>query len=407
MPPKLLHSWDLKDIRYITCKTKFALVFNKGNLFFSGDMVQWKVEDFALKVDQDAEWVKGFIFCGWTQVRICKKHSTLLLKIGSKASGNPFTNVSTVTRVPSLSIYTHFLASNNGSFSSHLDSVGMGISSANSVLSVAPSNAGQQAADLTSLRSSRLSRVPVNGGGDSGSDVNSSGAESTAALLGAGQHRSQSRDDIKGQRQPSRSLSRCRNPSLNWSSNESSVETMSIALSEVNDHQVLHGSGNLPSPDHLVNRKDLLEKMGINPGSSHQNSRNHKPGEFAPQWSMDLGKPTDTGSISSHEETGSCQLTASTSGVRGNGVGLTPPLTPKTTGSAAAKTAQKRMLAAAPCPCDHAQSTSGLGLSADATADVSDPPSFENYDIPRQQHLSKQVTSLNKCQCHSRSTFVV
>ena len=58
-----------------------------------------------------------------------------------------------------------------------------------------------------------------------------------------------------------------------------SIETMSIAISEMteglnqleNQHQVMYGNG-LPSPDHLVNRKDLLERMGINPGASSSNN---------------------------------------------------------------------------------------------------------------------------------------
>ena len=58
-----------------------------------------------------------------------------------------------------------------------------------------------------------------------------------------------------------RSASRTR--SMNWSSNEgSSCDTMSVALSEMPDG----GGGNAVacrSPDHLVNRKALLERIGI------------------------------------------------------------------------------------------------------------------------------------------------
>ena len=38
-----------------------------------------------------------------------------------------------------------------------------------------------------------------------------------------------------------RSVSRCRNPSVNWSSNEGSIETMSIAISEMTEglHQLV------------------------------------------------------------------------------------------------------------------------------------------------------------------------
>ena len=56
-----------------------------------------------------------------------------------------------------------------------------------------------------------------------------------------------------------RSASRTR--SMNWSSNEgSSCDTMSVALSEMPD-----GVGPVAcrSPDHLVNRKALLERIGI------------------------------------------------------------------------------------------------------------------------------------------------
>ena len=59
-----------------------------------------------------------------------------------------------------------------------------------------------------------------------------------------------------------RSASRTR--SMNWSSNEgSSCDTMSVALSEMPDGG--GGSGAVPcrSPDHLVNRKALLERIGI------------------------------------------------------------------------------------------------------------------------------------------------
>ena len=41
-----------------------------------------------------------------------------------------------------------------------------------------------------------------------------------------------------------------------------------------NQHQVMYGNG-MPSPDHLVNRKDLLESMGINPGTTNNNKRSH------------------------------------------------------------------------------------------------------------------------------------
>ena len=56
------------------------------------------------------------------------------------------------------------------------------------------------------------------------------------------------------------------NTSVNWSSNEghsSSCDTASVALSEMvaAEHQVLRGHAT--SPEHLVNRKALLERMGM------------------------------------------------------------------------------------------------------------------------------------------------
>merc|ERR1711884_268662 len=130
----------------------------------------------------------------------------------------------------------------NGSFSSHLDS----ISTAPSVMSVA------------SIVDHNRSR----------SRLMDSSDDSTSALI-PHHKRSQSRDELMsttghGSRN-GRSLSRCRNPSLNWSSTEGSVETMSVAISDLTEP---HSVNLLPGPDHLVNRRDLLEKMGLNPGTS-------------------------------------------------------------------------------------------------------------------------------------------
>ena len=127
----------------------------------------------------------------------------------------------------------------NGSFSSHLDCAGS-VSAAPSVMSVAST--------VCSIDPHR-----------SRSRLMDSSDDSTSALIS--NKRSQSRDELI--RSTSRSISRCRNPSLNWSSTEGSVETMSVAISDLTEPH-----GTLPSPDHLVNRKDLLEKMGINPGAS-------------------------------------------------------------------------------------------------------------------------------------------
>ena len=171
-----------------------------------------------------------------------------------------------------------FLGSNNGSFGSHLDHIG--ITPAQSVLSVASSVRHDTSFGRPESSSRSRSRILMHADSQS-SDYNSSGNESTVALL---QKRSQSRDEISSRQttNSSRSLSRCRDPSINWSSTEGSIETMSIAISEMteglnqlgNQHQVMYGNG-MPSPDHLVNRKDLLESMGINPGTTNNNKRSH------------------------------------------------------------------------------------------------------------------------------------
>ena len=48
---------------------------------------------------------------------------------------------------------------------------------------------------------------------------------------------------------------------------------------ELNQHQVMQ---TMPSPDHLVNRKDLLERMGIHPGAptSSQKTRSHSTNRY-------------------------------------------------------------------------------------------------------------------------------
>ena len=51
---------------------------------------------------------------------------------------------------------------------------------------------------------------------------------------------------------------------------------------ELNQHQVMQ---TMPSPDHLVNRKDLLERMGIHPGttatsSTSQKTRSHSTNRY-------------------------------------------------------------------------------------------------------------------------------
>ena len=103
--------------------------------------------------------------------------------------------------------FNNISGSNNGSFSSHLDCVG--VSSAQSVLSVASSVRH----DSSRSRSRLLMHA------DSQSSDFSSGNESTVALL---QKRSLSRDELSSRQatNSSRSLSRCRNPSVNWSSTE-------------------------------------------------------------------------------------------------------------------------------------------------------------------------------------------
>ena len=91
-----------------------------------------------------------------------------------------------------------------------------------------------------------------------------------------------------------RSTSRTR--SMNWSSNEgSSCDTMSVALSEMPDGG---GTGGVAcrSPDHLVNRKALLERIGIEDNSGCRTSsrpmgmtaiQSSAGSEFGyPQWTM-------------------------------------------------------------------------------------------------------------------------
>merc|ERR1712062_365056 len=122
---------------------------------------------------------------------------------------------------------------NRRSISSNLDSIGV-VSSAQSVLSVASTTITNHEIHPIPHHMSRSSILRGHTIDSQSSDF-SSGNESTTALL---QHqRSHSRDELVSHQ---RSISRCRNPSVNWSSNEGSIETMSVAISEMTDglHQL-------------------------------------------------------------------------------------------------------------------------------------------------------------------------
>lgn len=375
VPPKLLHSWELVDLRRYGPLETGRFCFEGGSRCGKGEGIH------LLRLDDPEGLQKAF-------------ESASQSKLESRRKSR--------------------LSSSN-SFSSHLDHVG--VSAATSVLSVA-STAYAVDQGHQGQRSRRQCHH------DSQSSDLSSGAESTAALL------NNSRDDLGGFSRHSstaRSLSRCRNPSTNWSSTEGSVETMSVALSDMTDiqpcpvnlsqlesqHQVMHGNGSLPSPDHLVNRKDLLERMGLNPVTSrHSRSQASSKSmggsdDFAPQWSMEgsTGKSADRMSISSHSSQGSSggsnsahpsydipkgagngqqrrsQSTAATREV--------PHLTPKTSRkSTVGQTDQltgnlKRVLAATPCLCTPINSS-----QLPPQVKAGDSNSYENYDIPR--HLSRQ-----------------
>ena len=192
--------------------------------------------------------------------------------------------------------------------------------------------------------------------------------DSTSALI-QNHKRSQSRDElISGSGRNGRSLSRCRNPSLNWSSTEGSVETMSVAISDLTEP---HSVNLLPSPDHLVNRKDLLEKMGLNPGVSggnrkhyqHQKSNGSSNGsDFTPQWSMDLRQNSmDQSSLGSQESTAfpNYDIPKACNNIKEQ---VPPVLTPKKS-----QLRNRRMVVATPCACDAGQPIQ----------------SYENYDIPK------------------------
>ncbi len=138
---------------------------------------------------------------------------------------------------------------------------------------------------------------------------------------------------------------------------------MSIAISEMTEnlnnfdqHQIL------ASPDHLVNRKELMEKLGLQQNNNkikHQNSQqasanSRNNGEFQPQWTMELNQKQEDNmanyDVPKHSTTNG-HLTTS------------PKRTP----------VEKRMVAATPCACDGGQALN--------------PQAYENYDIPK--HVSQ------------------
>lgn len=292
VPPKLVHSWNINDLRRFGSLEGGRFCFEGGSRCGKGEGIH------ILRLDDPNELQKAF-------------EAAANCKLESKRKS------------------VMYKCSNNGSFGSHLDCIG-GVSSAQSVLSVASGSRILSHADSSEF---------------------SSGTESTMALI---QKRSQSRDELRGQR----SVSRCRNPSVNWSSNEGSIETMSLAISEMTgtdltQHQILP-----PSPEHLVNRKDLLEKMGIESGRSQSRaSRNRMKSqqqskEFAPQWSMDLNQSQESNEFPNYDVPKHA-VVSPTKKIQG----LT----------------EKRMVAATPCACDGGQPFN--------------PIAYENYDIPK--HVSQ------------------
>ena len=315
VPPKIVHSWNLNDLRRFGSLENGRFCFEGGSRCGKGEGVH------ILRMDDPQDLQRAF-------------EAATNNKLESKRK----------------SMYKTPL---NGSFSSHLDS----ISAAPSVISVA------------SIVDHNRSR----------SRLMDSSDDSTSHLI-PHHKRSQSREELlmtsgvgNGSRN-GRSLSRCRNPSLNWSSTEGSVETMSVAISDLTEP---HSVNLLPSPDHLVNRRDLLEKMGLNPGVSqhkkqhqyqHQksNGSSNNGSDFAPQWSMDLRRPNsvDQHSVGSQESAAfpNYDIPKACTNIKEQ-VGNTPPaLTPKKSQSS-----QRRLVVATPCACDEGQPIR----------------SYENYDIPK------------------------
>ena len=304
IPPKIVHSWNLNDLRRFGALENGRFCFEGGSRCGKGEGVH------ILRMDDPQDLQRAF-------------EAATNNKLESKRK-------------------SMYKTSMNGSFSSHLDS----ISTAPSVMSVA------------SIVDHNRSR----------SRLMDSSDDSTSALI-PHHKRSQSRDELMsttghGSRN-GRSLSRCRNPSLNWSSTEGSVETMSVAISDLTEP---HSVNLLPSPDHLVNRRDLLEKMGLNPGTSsnkklHQKSNgsssNNGSTDFAPQWSMDLRRPN---SVESSEAFPNYDIPKACTNIKELSNNAAPPLTPKKSQSS-----QRRLVVATPCACDEGQPIR----------------SYENYDIPK------------------------
>lgn len=302
VPPKLVHSWNMNDLRRFGSLEGGRFCFEGGSRCGKGEGIH------ILRLDDPNDLQKAFEAAA--NCKLESKRKSMMYK-----------------------------CSNNGSFGSHLDC--LGVSSAQSVLSVASGSRILSHADSLEF---------------------SSGTESTVALIHhQNQKRSQSRDELRTNQQ--RSVSRCRNPSVNWSSNEGSIETMSLAISEMtnadlNQHQVLP-----PSPEHLVNRKDLLEKMGIECKSNNRASRNRikqqQNKEFAPQWSMDLNQSQESNEFPNYD-------------VPKHAIAAVSP-------TKKVNPIEKRMVAATPCACD-----GGLPFN---------PLAYENYDIPK--HVSQVIYFCN------------
>ncbi|TRY81230.1 hypothetical protein TCAL_10448 [Tigriopus californicus] len=267
--------------------------------------------------------------------------------------------------------------------------------------------------------------------------------ESTAALVKDFQSVQGSHMDLHSQRQ--RSHSRSMNHSLNWSSTEgqSSCDTMSVALSEMTEATTSSGGGQRgqQSPEHLVNRRVLLEQMGIHPDLDGKESRNHCSAPRStcgtgdlnnPQWTMNPNSSMkakiqynscysmdrlSTSSHESHSSNGFVTYDTPRSVLNGSrppsslraGSTCSPNLTPKTQrrrthGSQNPSSSQplsaelRRVLAATPCGCGNGSgstrnSGASMASSIGSFGTVSTASSsLDNYDIPRNLGKS-QVTS--------------
>ena len=206
--------------------------------------------------------------------------------------------------------------------------------------------------------------------------------------------------------------SRSRSRSINWSSAEGrSCETVSVALSEM--------EVNAPkSPDHLVNRKALLERMGmsVDSGSSSKQDFNY------PQWTMNNAstsikkqqqqqqqqhQPLDRISLSSHDSSNydsprSVMMPRPPSAnhhhhhhhhqqqQQQQGENVPLPLTPKVNRRAKNNENNlRRAVMETPCNCECSQRQ----LQQQQQQQQQTALAYQNYDIPRS--LNKDAQKYN------------